>query len=60
MIPVCGGVSYGSPERGYRQLCNRCLNEETARSECRIDTAARSEYVTYLLSQGKNDAEAPS
>ena len=31
-----------------------------AERECRIDTAARSEYVTYLLSQGKKDVEAPS
>jgi len=27
--------------------------------KCRIDMAARSEYVSYLLSQGKKDAEAP-
>ncbi len=26
--------------------------------KCRIDMAARSEYVSYLLSQGKKDAEA--
>jgi hypothetical protein len=31
-IPVCGGVSYGSLESGYRELCNRCFNEEIARS----------------------------
>ena len=30
-----------------------------AKRKCRIDMAARSEYVSYLLSQGKNDAEAP-
>jgi len=30
-IPVCGGVSYGSIELGYRELCNRCFNEEIAR-----------------------------
>jgi len=30
-----------------------------AERKCRIDTAARSEYVSYLLSQGKKDAEAP-
>ena len=27
--------------------------------KCRIDMAARSEYVSYLLSQRKKDAEAP-
>ena len=27
--------------------------------KCRIDMAARTEYVSYLLSQGKKDAEAP-
>jgi hypothetical protein len=27
--------------------------------KCRIDMAARSEYVSYLLSQGKKDPEAP-
>ena len=27
--------------------------------KCRIDMAARSEYVSHLLSQGKKDAEAP-
>jgi len=27
--------------------------------KCRIDMAARSEYVSYLLSQGQKDAEAP-
>jgi hypothetical protein len=32
-IPVCGGVSYGSLESGYRELCNRCFNEEIARSD---------------------------
>lgn len=26
--------------------------------KCRIDMATRSEYVSYLLSQGKKDAEA--
>ena len=31
-----------------------------AERKCRIDMAARSEYVTYLLSQGKKDMEAPS
>ena len=30
-----------------------------AERKCRIGTAARSEYVSYLLSQGKKDAEAP-
>ena len=25
LIPVCGGVSHGSLESGYRELCNRCL-----------------------------------
>jgi hypothetical protein len=30
-----------------------------AERKCRIDMAARSEYVSYLLSQGKKDAEAP-
>ena len=32
-IPICGGVSYGSLESGYRELCNRCFNEEIARSD---------------------------
>jgi hypothetical protein len=32
-IPVCGGVSYGSLESGHRELCNRCFNEEIARSD---------------------------
>jgi len=27
--------------------------------KCRVDMAARSEYVSYLLSQGKQDSEAP-
>jgi hypothetical protein len=27
--------------------------------KCRIGMAGRSEYVSYLLSQGKNDAQAP-
>jgi hypothetical protein len=27
--------------------------------KCRIDMAARAEYVSYLLHQGKKDAEAP-
>jgi hypothetical protein len=27
--------------------------------KCRIDMAARSEYVSYLLSQESNDAELP-
>ncbi len=30
-----------------------------AERKCRIDMATRSEYVSYLLSQGKQDAEAP-
>jgi hypothetical protein len=30
-----------------------------AERKCRIDMAARSEYVSYLLSQGKQDSEAP-
>ena len=30
-----------------------------AERKCRIDMAARSEYVSYLLSQGKRDADAP-
>ena len=30
-----------------------------AERKCRIDMAARSEYVSYLLSHGKKDAEAP-
>ena len=25
-IAVCDGISYGSIERGYRQLCSRCFN----------------------------------
>ena len=32
-IPDCGGISYGSIESGYRELCNRCFNEEIARSD---------------------------
>lgn len=30
-----------------------------AERKCRIDMAARSEYVSYLLNQGKKDAKAP-
>jgi len=30
-----------------------------AERKCRIDMAARSEYVSHLLSQGKQDSEAP-
>jgi len=32
-IAVCDGISYGSIERGYRQLCSRCFNEEIARTD---------------------------
>src|SRR5262249_51077225 len=35
-IAVCDGISYGSIEHGYRQLCSRCFNEEIARTD-RID-----------------------
>jgi hypothetical protein len=30
-IAVADGVSYGSIETGYRELCSRCFNEEVAR-----------------------------
>jgi hypothetical protein len=32
-IAVFDGISYGSIERGYRQLCSRCVNEEIARTD---------------------------
>jgi hypothetical protein len=31
VIAVADGVSYGSIETGYRELCSRCFNEEVAR-----------------------------
>jgi len=31
-IAVFDGISYGSIERGYRQLCSRCFNQEVARA----------------------------
>lgn len=31
-IAVYDGISYGSIETGYRQLCSRCFNEEVART----------------------------
>ena len=30
-VPTYDVVSYGSMERGYRELCNRCFNAEVAR-----------------------------
>jgi hypothetical protein len=30
---ICNGISYGSIERGYRQLCGRCFNEGIARTD---------------------------
>ena len=30
-VPTYDAVSYGSIERGYRELCNRCFNAEVAR-----------------------------
>ncbi len=32
-IAVCDGISYGSREGGYRQLCSRCFNEEIAAAD---------------------------
>jgi hypothetical protein len=32
-IAVGDGVSYGSIEHGYRELCSRCFNEEVARTD---------------------------
>jgi len=31
VIAVADGVTYGSIETGYRELCSRCFNEEVAR-----------------------------
>ena len=31
-IAVADGISYGSIETGYRELCSRCFNEEVARA----------------------------
>jgi hypothetical protein len=31
-IAVFDGIRYGSIERGYRQLCSRCFNQEVARA----------------------------
>lgn len=31
-IAVYDGISYGSIDSGYRQLCSRCFNEEIART----------------------------
>jgi hypothetical protein len=31
VIAVADGVTYGSIESGYRELCSRCFNEEVAR-----------------------------
>ena len=48
-IAVCDGISYGSLERGYHFRVLGGTN----------DTAARAEYVSYLLRRGQKEAEVP-